>query len=126
MLLGNVVDQLHDKHSLSDSGSSEETNLTSTSVGVKKINNLDTGHKDLSLGLLLGESGGVSMNGKMLSGVDGTTLINGISITLTIRPRRPRPTGTIMGAPVSVTVCPRTRPSVASIAMVRTVFSPKC
>ncbi len=32
----------------------------------------------------------------------------------------------MMGAPVSLTDCPRTRPSVASMAIVRTVFSPRC
>lgn len=31
-----------------------------------------------------------------------------------------------MGAPVFMTVCPRTRPSVLSIAIVLTVCSPKC
>ena len=35
-------------------------------------------------------------------------------------------TGTVIGAPVSVTASPRTRPSDASMAMVRTVFSPRC
>lgn len=38
----------------------------------------------------------------------------------------PGPTGTMMGAPVSTTSCPRTRPSVASMEIVRTVFSPRC
>ena len=35
-------------------------------------------------------------------------------------------TGTEIGAPVSVTVWPRTRPSVESMAMQRTVLSPSC
>eukprot|EP00961_Rhodomonas_salina_P273591 3696797-Rhodomonas_salina.2 len=50
----------------------------------------------------------------------------GSPITLIMRPRSSGPAGTMMGAPVSTTGCPRTRPSVASIAMVRTVFSPRC
>jgi F-type H+-transporting ATPase subunit beta len=41
-------------------------------------------------------------------------------------PRAAGPTGMVMGAPVSTTFWPRTRPSVPSMAMVRTVFSPKC
>ena len=35
-------------------------------------------------------------------------------------------TGIMIGLPVSTTSAPRTRPSVVSIAIVRTVFSPRC
>lgn len=48
----------------------------------------------------------------------------GSPMTFIILPRVSGPTGILMGAPVSRTFCPRTRPSVPSIAMVRTVFSP--
>src|SRR5882762_8572205 len=47
-------------------------------------------------------------------------------MTLMMRPSRPGPTGTAIGMPVSVTAWPRTRPSETSIAMVRTVDSPRC
>ena len=40
--LGDVVNQLHDKHSLSDTGTTEETNLTTLGVWSQKINNLNT------------------------------------------------------------------------------------
>src|SRR5690242_11288808 len=50
----------------------------------------------------------------------------GSPITLMMRPRVSGPTGTAIGAPVSSTSAPRTRPSVVSIAIVRTVFSPRC
>src|SRR4051794_20712161 len=43
-----------------------------------------------------------------------------------MRPSVPTPTGTWIGEPVSLTSWPRTRPSVVSIAMVRTVDSPRC
>src|SRR6516164_3396379 len=43
-----------------------------------------------------------------------------------MRPSVPSPTGTAMGSPVSETSCPRTRPSLVSMAMVRTVDSPRC
>src|SRR6185295_9908167 len=43
-----------------------------------------------------------------------------------MRPRVALPTGTWMGAPVLVTGTPRARPSVVSMAMQRTVFSPRC
>ena len=50
----------------------------------------------------------------------------GSPITFMMRPRVAGPTGTRMAAPVSVTGAPRTRPSVVSMAMVRTTFSPRC
>src|SRR6266536_3360702 len=43
-----------------------------------------------------------------------------------MRPSVPSPTGTLIGAPLSLTSWPRTRPSEVSIAMVRTVDSPRC
>src|ERR1044072_5999670 len=50
----------------------------------------------------------------------------GSPMTFMMRPSVPSPTGTAIGWPVSVTSWPRTRPSVASIAIVRTVDSPRC
>ena len=47
-------------------------------------------------------------------------------MTLMMRPSVSSPTGTEIGAPVSVHSWPRTRPSEVSIATVRTVFSPRC
>ena len=47
-------------------------------------------------------------------------------MTFMMRPSVSAPTGTEIGAPVSVTSWPRTRPSVVSMAMVRTVVSPRC
>ena len=43
-----------------------------------------------------------------------------------LRPKVCSPTGTVMGAPVSSTCWPRVSPSVPSMAMVLTMFSPKC
>ena len=45
---------------------------------------------------------------------------------LKIRPSVTRPTGTVIGAPVSITSVPRERPSVVSIATARTRSSPRC
>src|SRR5919205_768711 len=50
----------------------------------------------------------------------------GSPITLMMRPSVSGPTGTAIGPPVSTTLAPRTRPSVVSMAIVRTVFSPRC
>ncbi len=49
-----------------------------------------------------------------------------LPVTFMMRPSVPGPTGTEIGAPVLAASIPRTRPSVESIAMHRTVFSPMC
>ncbi|MNT34989.1 hypothetical protein D3C72_1709980 [compost metagenome] len=46
--------------------------------------------------------------------------------TLNTRPLISSPIGILIGAPVSTTFIPRTKPSVASIEIVRTRSSPKC
>src|SRR5690606_31034817 len=56
----------------------------------------------------------------------GPASSTGSPITLMMRPSISGPTGTEIGAPVSATDWPRTRPSVESMAMQRTVFSPRC
>src|SRR4051812_20784577 len=50
----------------------------------------------------------------------------GSPMTFMMRPRQAGPTGTVIERPVSVTGWPRVRPSVVSMAMARTVFSPRC
>ena len=50
----------------------------------------------------------------------------GSPMTLIILPRVSGPTGTRIGAPVSITLWPRTRPSVESKAMVLTLLPPRC
>jgi hypothetical protein len=79
MGLGDVVDELLDEHSLSDTGTSEETNLSTTSVGSKEIDDLDTGFEDLGGGRLLDECRGVCVDGLHPVTHDGTTLVNGLA-----------------------------------------------
>ena len=42
MTLGDVVDKLHDKHSLTHTCTTEQTNLTTLHVRLQKVNDLDT------------------------------------------------------------------------------------
>ena len=42
MELGDVVNQLHNKHSLADTCTSEQTDLATLGVGSEQIDNLDT------------------------------------------------------------------------------------
>src|SRR5262245_59437795 len=56
----------------------------------------------------------------------GPASSTGSPTTLMMRPSVSSPTGTAIGCPVSLTSWPRTSPSLVSIAMVRTVDSPRC
>jgi hypothetical protein len=79
MSLGNVVDKLHDKYGLADSGTTEQTNLTSLSIGGKEIDNLDTGDEDLLLYAHVLEQRGFGVDGGSEGGINGATLIDGVS-----------------------------------------------
>src|SRR6195952_2303488 len=63
---------------------------------------------------------------RLPSDLIGPASSTGSPITFMMRPSVPAPTGTMIGLPVSLTSWPRTRPSAVSIAMVRTVDSPRC
>ena len=71
--------QLLDEHSLADTGTSEETNLSTTSVGSEEIDDLDTSNKDFGGCGLLNELRGISVDGQELVALDGTTLVNGVT-----------------------------------------------
>merc|ERR1719328_875704 len=77
--LGNVVNQLHDKHSLADASAAEKTNLTSLTVGGKQVDDLDTSDKDLLLNGHLVEVGSLSVDGLALVSGDGAPLVNRVS-----------------------------------------------
>mmetsp|Transcript_2155 Transcript_2155/g.4907 ORF Transcript_2155/g.4907 Transcript_2155/m.4907 type:complete len:511 (-) Transcript_2155:15-1547(-) len=77
--LGDVVDELHNQDSLSDSGSSEESDLSSSLVRGQKIDDLDTGDKHLLGGSLLDEGWGLTMDGQDVLGVDRSALVDGLS-----------------------------------------------
>jgi hypothetical protein len=79
VVLGNVVDQLLNEDSLSDTGTSEETNLTTTSVGGEQIDDLNTGNKNLRDDRLVNELRSLAMDGGRLLGVDGTALVDGLT-----------------------------------------------
>jgi len=71
-------------------------------------------------------SGALAWIAAVCSAPTGPRSSIGSPTTFMMRPRVLGPTGTEICAPVLVTGWPRVRPSVASIAMVRTVFSPRC
>ena len=50
MTLCNVVDQLHDKHCLTNTSTTEQANLTTFHIRLQQVNHLNTGRKDFFLG----------------------------------------------------------------------------
>ena len=126
MGLGDVVDELHDQHRLADAGAAEQADLAALGIGREEIDDLDAGDEDFRFRRLVDEFGRRLMDGALLLVLIGPASSTGSPMTFMMRPSVSSPTGTVIGAPVSVTSWPRTRPSVESMAMVRTVFSPRC
>ena len=112
--LGDVVDELHDEDGLADAGAAEEANLAALAVGGEKVDDLDARLEDLDLRRLLDEARRRPVDRHATSCVDrGGPSSTGSPMTFRMRPRHSGPTGIAMGAPVSRTSIPRTRPSVA-------------
>jgi hypothetical protein len=74
--LGDVVDKLLNEDGLTDASTAEETNLTTTGIGGKKVYNLDTGREHLSRGRLVLERWGLGVNRSDLVGLDRSTLVD--------------------------------------------------
>ena len=55
VLLGDVVDELHDDDGLADAGAAEQPDLAALGVGREQIDHLDAGDQDLGLGRLVDE-----------------------------------------------------------------------
>lgn len=77
--LGDVVDQLLNEDGLADTGTTEETNLSTTGVGGEEVDDLDTGNQNLGGGRLLNELGSFGVDGEVLVGLDGTTLVDRVT-----------------------------------------------
>src|SRR4051794_19272192 len=62
MSLGDVIDKLLDQHSLADTGTAKQSNLATTGVGGKKIDDLDSGLQDFGGGSLINKLGSLGVN----------------------------------------------------------------
>jgi hypothetical protein len=71
--------QLLDKHSLADTSTTEETNLSTTSIGSQKIDDFDTGNQDFGGCGLLNKLGGVGVDRRSLCGLDRSSLVDGVT-----------------------------------------------
>jgi hypothetical protein len=76
--LSDVVDELHNEHSLTYTGTTEETDLTTTRVGSDEIYDLDTSKQNIIRDTELGVLRRKGVDGTALS-VDRSTLIDGLT-----------------------------------------------
>ena len=102
--LGDVVDQLHDQHGLADARAAEQADLAALGVRREQVDDLDAGLEDLRFRRLLGVGGRRLVDGaaRLRSSI-GPASSTGSPMTLMMRPSVSSPTGTEIGAPVSVT-----------------------
>jgi peptide chain release factor 1 len=121
-----VVDELHDEHGLADARAAEEAGLAALHVRLEQVDDLDPGLEHLDLGGLLLERRASPVDRPALGGIDPPSLSTGLPTTLMTRPSVPRPPGPRSAGRCPRPACPRTMPSVGSIATVRTRFSPRC
>jgi len=77
--LGNVVDKFSNEHSLSDTSTTKETNLSTLGVRGQQVNDLDTSLEHFGDSGLVNKLGRVSVDGERVLGVDRTPLINGLT-----------------------------------------------
>ena len=79
MSLGDVVNELHDEHSLADSGAAEQTNLASLGVGGQQVHDLDAGDQNVLRHVHLDELGSVGVDGGELVRLDWAPLVDGLT-----------------------------------------------
>ena len=128
VLHGDVVDQLHDDDGLADAGAAEQADLAALQVRLEQVDDLDAGLEHASARSTAARASGLRDGSasapSTAPGRSGKS--TGSPSTLSTRPSVSGPTGTEIGAPVSIAVMPRVMPSVGFIATVRTRFSPRC
>jgi peptide chain release factor 1 len=79
MGFGDVVDEFLNQHGLSDTSTSEKANLSTTGVGGKEVDDLNTGFQNLGSSGLVNEGRRVGMDGGKLDTLDWATLVNGLT-----------------------------------------------
>ena len=76
MGLGDVVDEFLNQHGLANSGTTEQTNFSTTGVRGEQVDNLDTSLQDFGGGGLLNEGGRVGVDRGKFDTLNGTPLVD--------------------------------------------------
>jgi hypothetical protein len=77
--LGDVVDQFLNQDGLTDTGTTEQSNLTTSGVRSQQVDDLDTSLQNFGSGGLVNESGCIGVNRGKLDTFDGSSLIDGLT-----------------------------------------------
>jgi hypothetical protein len=101
--LGDVVDELLNQDGLTDTGTTKESNLSTTSVGGEKVDDLDTGLENLSLGRLVDELGSVGVDRTGADSLDGAALVDRLTNDVDDTTERSGTDGDLDGGAVSMT-----------------------
>ncbi|GBE59641.1 cellobiose phosphorylase [Babesia ovata] len=79
VLLGDVVNQFHNQHCFTDTGTTEQTDLTTLSVRSQQIDDLNTGDQKRFVGALVAERHGLAVNRQTLGVGDGSATVQGVT-----------------------------------------------
>ena len=79
MLCGDVLDQLLNKDCFTNTGTTEQTDLTTFGIWSKKVNNLDTCFQDFYSRFLMFKIRRISVDDPFLFSLKGRTVIYGIT-----------------------------------------------
>ncbi len=79
MSLGDIVDELHDKHGLAHAGAAEEADLTAFAVGLEKVDDLDAGVENLGSDRQVVELGRGLMDRAQILAVEGRKTVDGVA-----------------------------------------------
>ena len=79
MLLGDVVDQLHDQDGLADAGAAEQPDLPALHEGLEEVDHFETGLEHLDLGALFFEAGSLAVDREGRPGFHLSHLVHGPS-----------------------------------------------
>lgn len=77
--LGDVVDQFLNQDGLTDTGTTEQSNLTTSGVRSQQVDDLDTGLQDFGSSGLVNEGRSIGVDGSHLDTFDGSSLIDGLT-----------------------------------------------
>ena len=124
--LGDVVDELLDEHRLADARAAEEADLAATRVGLDQVDDLDAGlqHLDARRQLVVRRRLGVDR--AVLGHLRLGQAVDGLADDVEEAAADGLADGHLDRAAGVGHLVPRWRPSVESIEMVRTRFSPRC
>ncbi len=125
--LGDVVDELHDEHGLAHAGAAEQPDLAALGVGSEQVDDLDARDQDLRFRRLIGEAGRGLMDGAHGVGVDRTGFVHRLADDVDDAAQRllaDRHHDRL--ARVDDLLAAHETFRRVSMAIVRTVFSPRC